>query len=204
MRVEEALSQVRAMQSQVARAQQYCCYRSATVGASGLSALGAAMVQSYWIPRPVDDLRGYLCLWVSVAVLSVVITGAEILVRWLRTDSPHARYQTIAAVRQFTPCLVAGALLTWAITAFSSEHATLLPALWAMFFSLGIFASSRYLPSGSLAMAVYYLVAGLVCLRWGQGEEALAPWTMMITFGAGQMLAAIVLYRRQEIADDIT
>ena len=161
-------------------------------------------MQSYWIPRPADDLRAYLFLWVSVAALSVAITGAEILVRWLRTDSPHARYQTIAAVRQFVPCLVAGALLTWAVMAFSGEHAVLLPTLWAMFFSLGIFSSSRYLPTGSVAVAVYYLVAGLVCLRWGQGQEALAPWTMMITFGAGQMLAAIVLYRRQEITDDIT
>ena len=202
MRVEEALSQVRVMQSQVARAQQFCCYRSATIAASGLSAVGAAVVQSYWIPHPAEQLRSYLFLWVGVAMLSVAITGAEISVRWLRTDSPHARRQTIATVRQFAPCLVAGALLTWAIMGFGPQHAVLLPALWAMFFSLGVFASSMYLPSGSIMVAAYYLVSGLICLRWGQGPQALAPWTMMITFGVGQIITAIVLYRRQEIAGD--
>ena len=114
MRVEEALTQVRVMQSQVARAQQYCCYRSATIATSGLSAMVAAAVQSYWIPHPLEQLQWFLVLWVGVAILSVAITGAEIFVRWTRTDSPHARRQTLATVRQFVPCLIAGALLTWA------------------------------------------------------------------------------------------
>lgn len=202
MRVEEALSQVRVMQTQLSRAEQFCCYRSATIAASGLSALGAAIVQSYWIPQPADHLRQYLFLWVSVAALSVVVTGTEVLVRWLRSESPHARRQTIATVRQFMPCLLVGALLTWAFAAFSREHAALLPALWSVVFSLGVFASCKYLPSGSVVVAAYYLVAGLACLRWGQGPQSLAPWTMMITFGAGQLITAIVLYRQQEPAGD--
>lgn len=202
MRVEEALTQVRVMQSQVARAQQFCCYRSATIATSGLAALVAAAVQSVWLPHPVEHLPSYLFLWVGVATLSVAITGAEIIVRWLRTDSPHARRQTIATVRQFVPCLAAGALLTWAIIVFGKEHAVLLPALWAIVFSLGVFASAMYLPSGSMALATYYLVSGLVCLRWGQGPQALAPWTMVITFGAGQIFTAMVLFRRQEIKGD--
>lgn len=202
MRVEEALSQVRVMQSQMARAEQFCCYRSATIAASGLSALGAAIVQSYWIPHPTEHLRQYLFLWVSVATLSVVVTGTEVLVRWLRSDSPHARRQTITTVRQFMPCLLVGALLTWGMATFCREHAVLLPALWSVVFSLGVFASCRYLPSGSVVVAAYYLVAGLACLRWGQGPQSLAPWTMMITFGVGQLITAIVLYRQQEPAGD--
>jgi len=201
MRVEEALNEVRALQSQVAGAGRYCCYRSATILTSGLAALMAAVVQSMWIPHPQEHLGRYLLLWVGVATASVAITGAEILLRYLRSDSPHAQRQTAAAVRQFVPCIVAGALLTWAISKFGSEHTALLPALWAIIFSLGVFASAQQLPRGGYIVATYYLMAGLICLRWGQGAQALAPWTMVLTFGVGQSITAVVLYRQQEDAD---
>ncbi len=204
MRIEEALSQVRMLQMQVERAQHVCCYRSATIAASGVLALGAAISQSYWIRNPLDDLPRYLSLWISVAALSVGITGTEVLVRWLRTDSEHVRRQTVRTVRQFVPCMMVGALMTWAVSLFCPEHAALLPALWSVVFSLGIFASCVYLPTGGIAVAAYYLLAGLVCLRWGQGDEALRPWTMVVTFAVGQWITAFVLYRQREIADECT
>ncbi len=203
MRIDEALSQVRSIQLQLARTQQYCCYRSATIALSGLLALAAAILQAYWVSDPVDDLARYLWLWVSVAVLSVAVTGAEVLLRWQRADSPHARRQTVATVRQFAPCIVAGAVVTWGIASFTPQHAALLPALWSVIFSLGVFASSAYLPSGSMAVAVYYLVAGIVCLRWGQAEQALRPWTMVVTFAVGQWLTAAVLFRHRERDDEL-
>ncbi len=198
MRVDEALSQVRVLQAQVARASDFCCYRAATVAASGLAAWVAALVQSYWLPRPVEQLSRYLFLWVSVALVSVLVTGAEILSRWWRTDSHHVRRQTVLATRQFLPCLVVGAVVTWAVAAYGAEHAVLLPGFWSLVFSLGIFASSPYLPRGAVLVAAYYLVAGLVCLRWGQDQQSLAPWTMVISFGVGQLLTALVLLRRRE------
>ena len=204
MRIEDALSQVRTIQVQVARTESFCCYQSATVAMSGLLALAAALAQSYWMSEPTQQLHRYLLLWVLVAVVSVALIGAEMLVRWCRTEPGHARRQTIRALRQFTPCLLAGALVTWAILLSSPESAVLLPALWSVIFSLGIFASLNHLPAGSVALAVYYLVAGLACIRWGQGDQALEPWTMALTFGVGQLLTAFVLYRQQEKHDATT
>jgi len=66
--------------------------------------------------------------------------------------------------------------------------------LWAMLFSLGIFASFRLLPRATFWVAVYYLMASAFCLAWGQGEWAYSPWAMGLTFGVGQLLAAAVLY----------
>ncbi len=202
MRVDEALSQVRSIQLQLARTRQYCCYRSATIALSGFLALGAAFLQANWIAHPLEDLARYLLLWVCVAAVSVVVVGLEVLVRWQRSDSPHARRQTLTTVRQFLPCVVAGAVTTWGMAAFCPQHAALLPALWSIIFSLGIFASSAYLPAGSIAVALYYLIAGLVCLRWGQAEQALRPWTMVVTFAVGQWITAAVLYRQQEPEDE--
>jgi hypothetical protein len=202
MRIEEALSQVRSIQLQLARTRQYCCYRSATVAFTGFLALGAAFFQAYRITAPVEDLEKYLLLWMGVAAVSVLVVGLEVLVRWHRTDSPHARQQTVTTVGQFLPCIVAGAATTWGIAAFCPQHAALLPALWSVIFSLGIFASARHLPTGSLGVALYYLIAGLVCLRWGQAQQALRPWTMVITFAVGQWITAVVLYRQQERDDE--
>jgi hypothetical protein len=93
-------------------------------------------------------------------------------------------------------------MLTWGIQMFCPGHAALFPALWATLFSLGIFASRRHLPAGGLAIATYYLAAAVVCLRWGQGDQALQPWTMAVSFGIGQLLTSVLLYRHWEVADE--
>jgi hypothetical protein len=200
MRIEDALRQVRTIQSQLALTQRCCCYRSATVAVSGLLALLAAATQAVHLRDPVTELRQYLTLWISVAVLSVAVIGVEMFVRWLHVQTAHARRQTIAALRQFAPSLTAGALLTWAIATTGSQHAALLPGLWAILLGLGIFASAIYLPATGLAVGAYYVLTGIVCVVWGNGDQALQPWTMTITFGVGQALAAGVLYRRHEAA----
>lgn len=198
MRIEDALSQVRTIQMQMARAERCCCYRWATVAVSGLFAAVAAALQAVCLPDPLLDLRQYLTLWIAVAAVSVAVIGLEMLLKWHETPSPHARHQTLAALRQFAPCVAVGAAVTWAIAAACPEQAVLLPGLWASIYSLGIFASAAYLPPGALAVAAYYVAAGLFSIAWGQAEQALAPWTMVATFGVGQSLAAVVLYRRHD------
>jgi hypothetical protein len=202
VRIEDALSQVRVLQIHVARTERYYCFRWATVAASGWIALAAAAMQSRWVVDPVRQPLLYLQLWVSVAALSVALIGVEMLARWLRSDSDFARRQTVLAVQQFAPCVVAGALMTWAIQVFSAEYTPLLPALWSILFSLGILAARQYLPPGGVAVAAYYLLAGLVCIRWGQAEQALRPWTMAIPFGVGQLLTSFVLYQQPENTDE--
>lgn len=202
MRIEDALTQVRVLQVQLARTEQFHCYRWATVAISGAIALTAGLMQAIWIAEPLAAPQQFLLLWISVAALNVAVIGIEMLCRWIRFHSEYARRQTLLTLGQFTPCLLVGAAVTWGIHGFCPEFAALYPCLWSAFFSLGLFASCRYLPAGAIGLAVYYLVAGLVCLRWGQGEQALRPWTMMITFGAGQFMTALVLYRQQEKADE--
>jgi hypothetical protein len=201
MRVEDALNQVQLMRSQMARIEQFCCYRSATVAASGMLGLAAAFLQPCWVAEPIQQPLSYVAYWVLVAAISVIFIGVDLLVRLHRTDSGHARRRTILAVRQFLPCLLAGWLVTWAIGLYSPESTPLFPGLWSIVFSLGIFASSSHLPAGSLGLAGYYLVTGLACIRWGRADQALAPWTMALTFGIGQLLSAMVLQRQQEEHD---
>jgi hypothetical protein len=81
----------------------------------------------------------------------------------------------------------------------------MLPGIWSVLFSLGVFSSLMILPRGGFTIALHFLLAGIVCLRFGNGANALAPWTMFVTFGVGQFIAASVLYftleRPQEASD---
>ena len=92
---------------------------------------------------------------------------------------------------------VAGGLLTLVIARFAAECVWMLPGLWSVTFSLGVFASRRFLPRSIVLVAGFYLLAGLACLpldRSGSPAGALSPWTMGTVFGTGQLLTAAVLY----------
>jgi hypothetical protein len=103
-----------------------------------------------------------------------------------------------AAFEQFLPAIVAGILLTAVLARAAPQSLWMLPGLWQMVFSLGVFASCRFLPTGTFWVGVWYLAAGMACLAIGP-DVAASPWEMGIPFGVGHLLVAGVLlfgYRR--------
>jgi len=198
MELREALSQISEIRSQMARAETFRGYRSVTVGFSGLLALIGAAVQSICIPRPARHIEAYLGLWIGIATVSVIVCGTEMVIRARRATLPLTRQITLLAVEQFVPCIVAGALTTFVLVQFAGQSLWMLPGLWSIIFSLGVFASCRLLPRQTFWVASWYLVAGVGALALGQGEAAFSPWAMAATFGVGQLTAAVVLYAALE------
>jgi hypothetical protein len=194
MELREALAQISEIRDQIARTETFDGSRSVTVACSGALALAGAVVQTAWIPDPVAHLGGYLCLWVSVAVVSAAIAGSEMVLRCRRTASATSVRLTRMTVEQFLPCVVAGGLVTAVIAGSAPEAAWMLPGLWSILFSLGVFSSARLLPRPVFGVAAYYLAAGIVCLAVAKSSAALSAWMMVSTFGLGQMMAAAVLY----------
>ena len=194
MQLREALSQISEIRQQMAQAQVFRGYRSATTAATALVAVLAAMVQARWAPDPARQVTPYLAIWCAAAVVSVVIVGVEMAVRCRRSAAPLQRQLTGVVIDQFVPSIVAGGLLTLVIAWFAADCLWMLPGLWAVTFSLGVFASRRFLPRSIVFVAGYYLLAGLVCLTLDRRTAALSPWTMGIVFGAGQLLTAGLLY----------
>ena len=96
------------------------------------------------------------------------------------------------AVEQFLPSAIAGFFLTIVLVRFVPTAQWMLPGLWQIIFSLGVFSSCRFLPRPMLAAGAWYLLTGLTCLALG-GNRALSPWAMGIPFGAGQLLVAGIL-----------
>jgi len=193
MELRDALTQISEIRQQMARTQVFRGYRSATALFSAVLAGAAACVQATWVAEPGRNIDRYVMLWGGVALVSILVVGIEMAARYVRTESALLREVTLLAAEQFLPSLVAGALATYVLTHFAPQVTWVLPGLWAILFSLGVFASRRLLPRATLWVAQYYLLAGLLCLTCG-GTSALAPWVMGAMFGAGQCLAAGVLY----------
>lgn len=194
MHVREALSQISEIRLRIAQTETFRGYRSATVAFSGVLALAGAAVQKLWIPEPADHVHAYLGLWIGIAAVCVATVAAELAVRSYLARSLLARQLTMLAVGQFVPCMIGGALLTYAVAKFAPESVWLLPGVWSIMFSLGVFASWRLLPRAMFWVAVYYMGAGMVCLVLSQGDAALSPWAMAGTFGVGQLATAAILY----------
>lgn len=194
MELQEALAQVSEIRLQIARSEAFRGYRSATAGFSALLALAAALLQPVFVPAPEHDPGAYLTLWIAAAGVSVAVTAIEMAARCRRSESPINSRTTWMAVEQFLPCVIAGGVLTAVLALYAVDSLWMLPGLWGILFSLGIFASRRLLPRAVIWVAVYYLVCGAVALALAQGSRAFSPWAMGITFGGGQSFAAIVLY----------
>lgn len=194
MDLQRALRQIDEIHRQIAQAEVFRGYKSATVAVTGVMALAAAAAQTSLVEDPVSQVGNYLALWIGVAAVCVLIVGLELAGSWRRAGSAFRREQIVRAVEQFAPCLVAGAAITWGIFRNLPAAVPVLPGMWAIVFSLGIFASWRLLTPHILFAAAYYLVAGGICLAMAHGESALSPWKMAGTFGVGQLLTAALLY----------
>jgi len=130
---------------------------------------------------------------VVTAAVSVIIIGIQTITRARRVHSGLAKEIIHSAVEQFLPAVVAGLLLTAVLLSYATPSLWMLPGLWQIFFSLGVFSSCRFLPRSMFAVGVWYLAAGLTCLALGSGVRALSTWAMGVPFGIGQLLVASVL-----------
>jgi hypothetical protein len=199
MELQEALTQLSEIRLHVARTEPFRGYRAATAGFSAVVAVAAAAFQSLLIPAPGDHPQTYVLLWVVSAIISVAVTALEMVVRCRRSLSPTAGRMTWLAVEQFLPCTIAGAVLTFVLAVSAHDSLWVLPGMWGLMFSLGVFASCRLLPRPTIWVAWYYLACGALSLGFAQGVYAFSPWAMGVTFGGGQLLSAAVLYITLEL-----
>jgi hypothetical protein len=192
--LQEALSEIHCIRNQVARGTEFRGYGPASIAASGLLALLVAAVQAQWMPKPAKaDLLLWFAVWAGTAAVAVLLTGIETSQRARRVHHGFAREMVQSAVVQFLPAVMVGFLLAVVVLGTAAQESWMLPGLWELIFSLGVFASCRFLPSQMFGVGVWYLVAGLCCLAAESSARTLSPWAMGIPFGVGQLLVAAVL-----------
>ena len=192
--LEKALADISAIRAQVARSAEFRGYGAATIAGTGGLAVVVAVGQALWLPDAVAAPGTYLVLWTATAAVALVATGIEAVTRSRRLHSSLGTEMVQTAAEQFLPALGAGALLTAVVWRFVPEILWTLPGLWQVLFGLGIFASVRFLPRQMAAAGGWYVFAGIGCLVFASGADALSPWAMGVPFGIGQFIVAAVLW----------
>jgi hypothetical protein len=172
-----------------------------TLAATGAASLAAAGLQAIWLPDPIRNIPAYLAIWISTAALSAALIGTEMYARTRRIHSGLADEMIRMAVEQFLPSAAAGALMTAVLVRYAPTALWMLPGLWQIVFSLGVFSSCRFLPRPMVAAGIWYLFTGLYCLTLGDAR-AFSPWAMAIPYGAGQLLVAAILFLTARKAED--
>ena len=199
--LNKAIGDISNIRMQVARSTEFRGYGPVTLAATGLFALAAGAAQALWLPNPAGHVPAYLAIWITTAVISAALIGTQMRARTHRVHSGLANEMIFMAVEQFLPSVAAGTLLTFVLAWYAPGAVWMLPGLWQLIFSLGVFSSCRFLPRPMLGAGAWYLVTGLACIALA-GSRALSPWAMAIPYGAGQLLVAGILFCSTREAED--
>ena len=191
--LHRALGDISSIRREMARSTQFRGYGPATLAATSALAVLAAGAQAIFVPDAANHTAAYLSLWMTTAAVSAGLTGVQMYTRTRRIHSGLSNEMIRMAVEQFLPAVGAGLLITVTLMLYVPAVLWMLPGLWQVIFSLGIFSSCRFLPRPMIAAGAWYLLSGLVCIALGD-SRALAPWTMGFAFGAGQLLVAGILF----------
>ena len=199
--LHKAIGDISSIRRQVAQSTEFRGYGPATLAATGFTATLAAAAQARWLPDPANHINIYLAIWVSTALISAAIIATEMFARTRRIHSSLADEMIRMAVEQFLPSAVAGSLLTFVLVSYVPSADWMLPGIWQIIFSLGVFSSCRFLPKPMLLAGGWYLLTGLVSIALA-GNHALSPWTMGVAFGFGQLLVAAIQLLHSPEEDD--
>ena len=204
--LNRALEDISSIRRQVAQSAEFRGYGPATLASTGVLAVIAAGAQALWVRSPADHIAAYPGIWITTALLSAATIGVQTHTRTRRMHSGMADEMIRMAVKQFLPAAGAGMLLTVVLVHFVPQAVWMLPGLWQLIFSLGVFSSCRFLPRPMAAAGFWYLVTGLLCIALAD-IRALSPWAMGIPYGAGQVLVALILLssakRDGETSDEV-
>lgn len=190
--LDRALLDISFVREHIARTTQFRGYGPLTIAVTGLFALGVAALSAQRPPATHGRALEFVMLWCATAAVAVTLIGIEAIVRARRLHGGLALEMLQSAIEQFLPAVTAGLLLMFALARWSPNSLWMLPGLWQIVFSLGVFATARILPKPVFVVGIWYLGCGLACLAVGQSEP-LSPWSMGIPFGGGQLLVACIL-----------
>ncbi len=189
--LNQALVDLRDIRRHVAQTTQFRGYGPLTLSATAVLALLTGFAQARWLPQPAAHPEQYVALWLTTGVLSAALIATQMLTRASRLHSGMADQMIRMAVAQFLPAAITGLLLPFVLLHTSRSTIWLLPGLWQIVFSLGVFASCRCLPRALLLAGAWFLLTGFTCLLLG-AARSLAPASMAAAYAVGMALVAAI------------
>lgn len=191
--VHKALAEIDYVKRQMARAAVFQGFAPVALLVTAALAGLAGALQAVAVPAPHDTPGAYVMLWTGVAVLAVGLIAAAAVPRARARHGGLASGMMHGTLEHFLPVAVVAALVTAVLTRATPELVWMLPGLWQVFLSLGVFAATASLPQAMRAVGLWYLLTGLTCLSWP--ATAVSPLAMAGPFMVGQILGAAILFR---------
>jgi hypothetical protein len=192
--LDKALADIGSIRQQLAAGTMFRGFGPAVIAVTGALALATAIAQSIWLDDPTSQPHLFLAGWVVASVATAALVGAEMIARTRRHHSGLADAMILNAIEQFLPAGAAGAAIALVLWKFAPDSLWMLPGLWQILVSLGLFAALRSLPRSVILAAAWYFVAGVAVLILASRTHALSPWLMGIPFAIGQFLLATILH----------
>ena len=191
--LNRALVDIRSIRRQVAQTSEFHGYGPLPLSATAVFALLAGALQAHWLPDPAFHPGQYVGLWLTTAVISAALIATQMLTRANRLHSGMADEMIRLAVLQFLPAGVAGAAVPFVLLNGPQSVFWMLPGLWQIIFSLGVFASCRCLPRLMYLVGGWFLLTGLASIALGD-TRALGAEIMSFAYAVGMTQVAVIQF----------
>jgi len=191
--LNKALADIADIRLQLEAGTMFRGFGPAVIAITGLMALGLASVQFFAFEQAMREPALFLAAWSAVALAAAGLIGVEMFARTRRHHSGLADAMLFKAVENFLPMAAAGAAVGFTLLHFAPDTTWLLPGLWQILVSLGLFTAVRFLPRAVVLAAAWYFISGIVVMALTASQRELTPWAMGLPFGIGQLLLAAIL-----------
>lgn len=198
--IDRALAEIGEIRSQIASHTAFRGYGPVAISITGLFAFLTAGAQTLLSIAGSPML--YLAEWLGTAMVCGAVVRIEMQGRSRRLHSGLADAMIHQAIEQFLPATAASVFMPLLLLQFAPENAWMMPGLWQLFVSLGIYASLHNLPRSMFYAGAFYLVSGFATLLYASQTHVLSPWLMGAPFLVGQTLMAVILYFAAGESDD--
>lgn len=194
MEVSRALADLEEVRSRLATVQRFRGLSGGAAFASGFAAIAAGLVQAVTVAHPTthEALQRYVAIWVACLLCSLGVNYGAILWWFARNWSVRSHVQLRTVGMTILPAIVVGGLFTAALV--GRDEYGLLPGAWCLCYALGLIASRAMAPPGTGWAAALFAASG-AALLFAPGSNALAWWTMPVTFGLGQIAIGALVWR---------
>ena len=192
--LNKALADIADIRLQLAAGTMFRGFGPTVIAATGGIAFGLTLLQTLWPDKLMTTPTAFVSTWIVAAAASAALIGVEMYARTRRHHSGLADAMLFNAVENFLPVGFAGAAIAIVILNYAPDTIWMLPGLWQLLVSLGLFAAIRFLPRAVAVAAAWYFVAGIAVLVFSSEERSLSPWLMGLPFTIGQLLLAAILH----------
>jgi len=188
--VNEALAQVREIQTLVLDHQRFVGFSGVAHMLGGVAAIVIAVVLQQAVPA---EPRYHLIGWGLLLLVGIAANFSGLAYWFLKNSRGLGMPERWAAAEVF-PALIVGAALSFALIRIGQLD--LLFGTWMSLYGLSHLVYRRNLPLWVYCSGLAYVAAGIFCLLW-PGVSFTDPRPMGSVFGIGELFEGWVLFRSQ-------